>query len=73
MGNRIGNVSQSGANGLGIYLDGSTELIVSDNLLSGMSLGIYWGIATTGKYFSNVTQGVTVPYSGVTAAGATNY
>ena len=74
-GNHISIVTSSPINTYGIYLSGAsgTDLIVSDNRLSGVFHGIVFFGASTGKYMNNMTQGVTVPYVGGTAAGTTNY
>ena len=71
-GNRIGNITSPSGATYGIHSVVGTNLIVSDNRLSGMQEGISFS-SSTGKYFSNVTQGVGTPYTGGTAAGATNY
>ena len=72
-GNRVANITSLSGNTIGIFMQLSTDIIVSDNRLTGMTTGIAFLSGTTGKYFSNVTQGVTTPYTGGTAAGTTNY
>ncbi len=74
-GNRISNIiSVGGYAGYGIALARGSNHIVKDNTLSSMQYGINISDATTtGKYMSNVTQGVATPYTGGTAAGTTNY
>jgi parallel beta-helix repeat protein len=72
-GNRVGNITSPSGPSYGISLYMSSDSIISDNRLTGMQYGIYFQGSGTGKYFSNVTQGVTTPYTGGTAAGTTNY
>jgi parallel beta-helix repeat protein len=70
-GNRIGSLTAPSGATYGIYLYSSSDSIVRDNSLSGMQYGIIF--QGTGKYMNNMTQGVGMPYTGGTAAGATNY
>jgi nitrous oxidase accessory protein NosD len=70
--NRIGNLTSPNGSSYGVFLNSGSDLIVSDNRLTGMQYGIYFANAT-GKFFSNVAQGVSTPYTGGIAAGITNY
>jgi hypothetical protein len=72
-GNRVGNITSPSGSSYGIYLNVGTGLLASDNRLSGTYHGIYIIGGATGKYMNNMTQDVTTPYTGGTAAGATNY
>jgi hypothetical protein len=72
-GNQISNVT-SYARSTGVLVLSSSYVIVRDNSFSFLDRGVVFGSsAATGKYIGNVTSGVNVPYSGGTAAGATNY
>jgi hypothetical protein len=72
-GNRVSNITSPRGIGFGMSLSGSYDLIVRDNSLSVTQYGIYFSGGSTGKYMNNVTQGVTTPYTGGTAARTTNY
>ena len=71
--NHVTNVSGGTLGNYGIYVYSGTDVIVADNRLAIMPYGVYYNTGSTGKYYGNVTQGVTTPYTGGSAAGATNY
>jgi hypothetical protein len=72
-GNRVSAVASPDGDSFGILVLASGDTIVSDNLLSGMRYGIYFGSEATGVFMGNLVQGAATPYVGGTAAGATNY
>jgi Calx-beta domain/Right handed beta helix region/FG-GAP-like repeat len=65
--NRMGNVVLADA--VGVHADSGAELLVMDNRLSRLQNGIVFTGLATGKYRSNLTSGVTVPFTGGTDAG----
>ena len=71
-GNQISNVT-SYARSTGVLVLSSSYVLVRDNSFSLLDRGVVFASTATGKYMGNVTSGVNVPYSGGTAAGATNY
>jgi hypothetical protein len=69
--NRIGNSSRGTS--FGICIDGSstnpsTDVLVSNNRVTTMVVGVCYFSSSTGKYRGNLTSGVTIPYSGGTDA-----
>lgn len=71
--NRISTIaSAAGVGNYGVQIGHSTNVILKDNILNDMKYGVHF-IYSTGKYMNNMTQGVTTPYTGGTAAGTTNY
>ena len=72
-GNHVSNIT-SYLNTTGVSVVSSNYVTVRDNSFSFLERGIVFGSgAGNGKYMGNLTSGVTVPYSGGNAAGATNY
>lgn len=59
--------------GVGIHLFSGAGHLVSDNRLTNVARGIEFGGGATGAYMNNLVVGAGVPYSGGTAAGATNF
>ena len=70
--NRVGNAAFGTGTSYGIYLDTSSNAMVKDNTISKMTYGIVYA-GSTGLYMNNLASGCTVPFSGGTAAGSTNY
>ena len=75
--NRVSNITAaSGQYAVGIALSSNlSNVVVTDNRLSGMKDGIYFGgtPVATGTYMNNLVRNATIRYTGGTAAGATNY
>ncbi len=69
--NTISNASVA-VNSYGIFVDTDADVTVSDNRIARMSNGIYF-TGASGSYMNNLVRGATTPYTGGTAAGATNY
>ena len=69
--NRVSNASAV-ARSTGVYLTGSADALVSDNRIARLATGINFA-SGSGSYMNNQVTGATTPYSGGTAAGATNY
>lgn len=73
-GNRVSNLSAPVKQGTGIFLASGINIIVRDNSLSGMALGIkFQNSGVTGKYMNNVVWSTSTPYTFGTPAGSTNY
>lgn len=73
-GNRVTSVAPTGAGvGVGISLSSGDHHVVSDNRLTNVARGIQFSAGATGTYMNNLVVGAGVPYSGGTAAGATNF
>lgn len=60
-------------NTFGIELFTSGSLTVRDNSIGSMDTGIAFSGGSTGTYTGNVVTGASVPYSGGTPAGSTNF
>jgi len=72
-GNRVSNITAATGETSGIALRRISGVVVSDNRLSGMKSGIHFDASATGTYMNNLVLDTTTPYTGGTAAGATNY
>ena len=72
MHNRIGNKAFGPGNSFGIYIVTSDDVIVKSNTISKMEWGFLFE-SSTGLYGDNLTSGCTIPFTGGTAAGSTNY
>ncbi len=70
--NRVSDTSSPSGTSRGIYVAFSNDVIVRDNMISMAGHGVYY-FNSTGLYGGNYTSGVTSPFTGGTAAGASNY
>ena len=74
--NRVLNAELGPGTSFGVYLFESTDALVKDNTVSLMNYGIYYnpyGMGSTGIYINNLAGGCTIPFTGGTSAGSTNY
>jgi len=74
-GNRISKltVSAGSTDSTGIRVATGANITIRDNNIADARNGIQILSGATAKYMGNMTQGVTTPYTGGTAAGTTNY
>jgi hypothetical protein len=69
--NRVGNSSLTGTS-VGIFIDLSADVLISNNCLTKMSWGVQYAGTSTGKYRDNLTSGCTTPFTGGTDVGGNN-
>jgi hypothetical protein len=72
--NVISNASLGPTSSYGVYvLNSSSRSAVAGNRIANMRNGVFFGAGAIGLYMDNTVGGATLPFSGGTAAGATNF
>ena len=70
--NRISETTSPGGSSYGIRIFSSNDVTARDNTVSTADNGIFYDVSS-GVYLGNITNYVTTPFTGGTAAGTTNY
>lgn len=73
-GNTVSNAAFGPTSSVGIFVLGTSDKVtVVGNRVAHMRRGIQYGGGASGLYMNNTVSGATTPYTGGTAAGATNF
>jgi hypothetical protein len=64
--NRIGNEVMGSGTSTGVEVNGSSDVVVVNNRITKMTVGVNYAGGSTGSYRDNILRGVTTPYIGGT-------
>ncbi len=70
--NRVGNAAFGTGTSLGIFLVSANDVLLTNNKITRINYGIFFGVST-GAYMNSLVYGATTAFTGGTAAGSTNY
>ncbi len=71
--NRVGNAVFGTGTSYGIHVGSGGDVLLTNNKITRMTLGINFSSFSTGAYMNNLIYGATTAFTGGTAAGSTNY